>query len=87
VPQGGIISPILSNIYLHEFDVFMKDLQKKYSVPNGKRTTKVSPAYMKISREISKLWEQYKLETEKKPTILTEIKKLRSIRDRMPSRI
>ena len=25
-PQGGVISPILANVYLHELDVFMKDL-------------------------------------------------------------
>jgi len=27
VPQGGIISPLLANIFLHEFDRFMTDLQ------------------------------------------------------------
>lgn len=31
VPQGGILSPLLSNIYLHQFDLFMNDLIKKYS--------------------------------------------------------
>ena len=25
-PQGGIVSPILANIYLHELDMFMKDM-------------------------------------------------------------
>ena len=28
-PQGGICSPIFSNIYLHEFDMFVENLRKK----------------------------------------------------------
>lgn len=27
-PQGGIVSPVLANIYLHEFDVFMTNFEK-----------------------------------------------------------
>jgi retron-type reverse transcriptase len=34
-PQGGIVSPILANIYLHEFDEFME--QKKQEFDRGKR--------------------------------------------------
>ena len=29
-PQGGIVSPILANIYLHELDEFMQKLSEKY---------------------------------------------------------
>jgi len=31
VPKGGILSPILSNIYLHELDVYVEQLITKYS--------------------------------------------------------
>jgi len=30
VPQGGIISPILANVYLHEFDCFMKQKELEH---------------------------------------------------------
>ena len=34
-PQGGIVSPILANIYLHELDEFME--QKKREFDRGKK--------------------------------------------------
>lgn len=30
VPQGNVVSPLLCNVYLHEFDVFMETLKTKY---------------------------------------------------------
>lgn len=33
VPQGEILSPLLSNIYLHEFDVWIKDLAASLRTP------------------------------------------------------
>nr|QHD46948.1 hypothetical protein [Anthoceros agrestis] len=33
VPPGGILSPLLSNIYLHEFDVWMKNLAASFGAP------------------------------------------------------
>lgn len=29
-PQGGIVSPILANIYLHELDLFMEEMKARY---------------------------------------------------------
>jgi group II intron reverse transcriptase/maturase len=45
-PQGGILSPLLSNIYLHELDVFMENMMIKYQ--GTKRTPRTNPAYRKL---------------------------------------
>ena len=43
--QGGLISPVLSNIYMHEFDVWMEDvLIPKYRIGKRKKT---NPEYTK----------------------------------------
>jgi hypothetical protein len=38
-PQGGIISPILANIYLHELDCFVEGLISRYHQGQGRRKT------------------------------------------------
>ncbi|WP_207229266.1 reverse transcriptase domain-containing protein [Ktedonosporobacter rubrisoli] len=38
-PQGGIVSPILANIYLHELDTFMEKLCQKYDTEAKERRT------------------------------------------------
>jgi group II intron reverse transcriptase/maturase len=37
VPQGGIVSPILANVYLHELDEFVEGLQRRYEKGKKKR--------------------------------------------------
>lgn len=39
-PQGGIISPILANIYLHELDKFVIKLEKDFEKPRERCITK-----------------------------------------------
>lgn len=51
-PQGGIISPLLANIYLHEFDLFMEKQMKKFD--KGKIRVK-NAEYIKIRSTISTL--------------------------------
>jgi hypothetical protein len=52
VPQGGVASPILSNIYLHRLDMFVeKVLLPEYN--RGERR-KHSPAYRKVHGELAK---------------------------------
>jgi group II intron reverse transcriptase/maturase len=51
-PQGGIISPILSNIYLDKLDEFVeKVLIPKYTRGDGRQR---NPAYRKIEKRLAK---------------------------------
>ena len=50
--QGNVTSPILNNIYLHEFDLFISSLMESFY--KGKKRRK-SPIYRKIQYEMSKL--------------------------------
>jgi len=44
-PQGGILSPLLSNIYLHELDSFMDNIMEEYQ--GVKKAPKTNPEYRK----------------------------------------
>jgi retron-type reverse transcriptase len=54
VPQGGIVSPILSNLILHELDLFVEELIHQQEANNkGKRNTIKNPVYGKIDDSIN----------------------------------
>ncbi len=56
-PQGGIVSPILANIYLNEFDKFVEQIQKSFNKP---RTQKFTDAYNKTRHRIDSLHRKIK---------------------------
>jgi retron-type reverse transcriptase len=47
-PQGGILSPLLSNIYLHELDKRMETLGKEYQGTKTSKNRKRNPLAMKL---------------------------------------
>ena len=48
-PQGGVVSPILANIYLHELDEKIKEIAMGYEKGKARRRR---PEYRKISSRI-----------------------------------
>lgn len=76
-PQGGIISPILSNIYLNELDKYMKEYKQKFDKGTAR---KKNPKYKQIDNKIQRL--KKKLQTidkhsETRNEILSNIKRLK----------
>lgn len=61
VPQGGIISPLLSNLILHELDKFITSKINEFSsLSVGKKKNLVNPIYMSWGRKVKKLKENLK---------------------------
>lgn len=71
-PQGGIMSPILANIYLHELDKFMESLKNGFD--KGSSDRKDNPEYGRLYSKMYRRRRKY----EKEPTkeLLQEIKSL-----------
>ena len=76
-PQGGIISPVLSNIYLNELDMYVEEYKSKFD--RGKEREKDSEyknIYNKICTRQKKLT-KLKINDEKYEEMLSEIKDLK----------
>ena len=59
-PQGGIVSPILANVYLHELDEFVEELRKKLEKGKEKRP---NPIYQKLRGKRYRMAKQGKTRT------------------------
>lgn len=74
-PQGGIISPILANIYLNELDKFAEKTAKEYYKGRDRVRTK---EYDNLSGVIASVRKQLKTATgQRKSALLKQMKKLR----------
>ena len=85
-PQGGIISPILANVYLDKLDKYMKEYAEKFSI--GVRRAH-NPEYTETQHTLRK-WE-YRLKradtTEKRQEILNHIKEIEQQRRTIHSKV
>jgi group II intron reverse transcriptase/maturase len=73
-PQGGVISPILANIYLDKLDKFIEGLLPEFNRGGAKRKPNVE--YMRLSNAICKM---------RKLGNITEVKELRKRRHKLES--
>ena len=76
-PQGGILSPILANIYLHELDKQIEHMQKDFAKPPLYSTC--SPIYGQKRRKILALQKSYAELTDsaEKKALLKSIQRLK----------
>jgi nicotine oxidoreductase len=79
VPQGGIISPILSNLYLTPFDEFMDTLKEKYTkLPisiRNKRYRTIEARIWTLKRKL-KRWKIKGIMREDKEKVVKELRDL-----------
>jgi len=86
ISQDRIISPILSNIYLHEFNLFIEELIKKYH-STAKCITTRNPVYDKVIHEIQYLRDKYPQVANRSNEVINEISKLLKERRIIPLRL
>jgi retron-type reverse transcriptase len=83
-PQGGIVSPLLANIYLHELDKFMTQMTKDFDRPCTQRYTDEYTAIR--SKLMSVRHSLKKAQGEKRVDLIKRIKPLRQIMLKTPSK-
>lgn len=90
-PQGGVVSPILANIYLHELDEFMAKIQSSFD--RGKQRA-APPEYWRLTGRLQHRWKRIRRLKAKghddgDPAILSDLSDIdeaRSKRDALPPR-
>jgi len=75
-PQGGIVSPILANIYLHELDVYVQQLQGE--LEKGKARRK-NPKYHATSMQRVRMAQNGEAGTEEYRTLGQHMRSLPSL--------
>jgi len=81
-PQGGIISPILANVYLHELDQFVEQLKTEYEKGELKNP---NPGYRALACQKTKLVKEGKTRTKEFRKTLSQMKQIPSLDDHDPN--
>ncbi len=81
-PQGGIVSPILANIYLHELDEYVEQLQKELEKGELRRP---NPAYRKLQKRRQYLAKTGKIDTREYRDLGVQMRKLPSLDPQDPN--
>ncbi len=86
-PQGGVLSPLLSNIMLHEFDQYMEDTWGANQPAEYGHAAK-NPAYNRVNLKVNRLSHRIARTThpERRATMLQCLRDLQEERRRTPSR-
>ena len=85
-PQGGIISPILSNIYLHELDKYMKAYKERFEIGTKRKHSKEYMNVATLIRHYKKRVNQVGMTTEKGQMYLEKVKELERKLKSIPSK-
>lgn len=82
-PQGGIISPILANIYLDQFDKYMAEFKKRFDRGNKRAVNveyrKLSDKRIRLKRKLAKAKTE-----EEKQSLLESIRELDKVHKSIP---
>lgn len=84
-PQGGIMSPILANVYLHELDVFVEQLKKRFDQPTRKKC--YTPEYDRVRQRVA-YWSKKvdQADEAEKPALLEKYRAIRAEMLKTPSK-
>jgi retron-type reverse transcriptase len=81
-PQGGIVSPILANIYLHELDEYVEQLREELESGELRRP---NPQYRSLQKRRQYLAKIGKIDTEEYRELGVQMRKLPSLDPRDPN--
>jgi RNA-directed DNA polymerase len=86
-PQGGVLSPLVSNVMLHEFDQYMEDTWGA-NQPTERGHAAKNPAYNQVNLKVNRLSHRIAQETNpaKRVLMLQRLHDLQKERGRTPSR-